>query len=508
MSRRFKTADYAATLEVTVRLGDCLPPEHLARFVVDAIAQMDLSAIYARYSERGGEAYAPEILVGLLFYGYATGVFSSRKIERATFESIPFRYIAGDRHPDHDTIANFRKAFLADLKELFVQLLALAHLAEVLVLGAISGDGTKIHADASKSKAVSYQRLGEIEAHLRAEVEELFALSEQAEQEAVPAGLVVGDEIARREAYLARLAEAKAVLEARAAQRLAQEQTEYAAKLAQRAEKERTSGRRPGGRPPRPPTPGPRANDQYNFTGPESRIMKNPTDAGFAQDYNVHLAVDQASLLIVGTALSNHPNDTQEAEALLAAIPPAVGPPAAVALDTGYFGPATLDACARRGIEPYVATGRDPHHPSWRERFAPLPDPPPPDASPQVQMAYKLKTAVGKVIYGARKCTVEPVLGIIKEVLGFRQFSLRGVKAAAGEWCLVCLAFNLKRLHTLLAGDARRLGAAGPGRAPAFLAWAAGTRLWRRLIMLCHYGSAFVAWPPGRLWRAFSPTDC
>ena len=263
-----------------MRLGDCLPPEHLARFVVDAIAQMDLSGIYARYGTRGGEAYAPDILVGLLFYGYATGVFSTRKIERATFESIPFRYIAGDRHPDHDTIASFRKTFLPEIKELFVQLLVLAHLAEVLAVGAISADGTKLHADASKSQAVSYKRLGEIEAQLGAEVEELFALSEQVEQQEVPAGLVVGDEIARRAAYLARLATAKAVLEARAAERLAQEQAAYEAKVAQRAEKERSSGRRPGGRPPSPPTPGPRATDQYNFTDPDSRIMKTrPTPA-------------------------------------------------------------------------------------------------------------------------------------------------------------------------------------------------------------------------------------
>lgn len=236
--------------------------------------------------------------------------------------------------------------------------------------------------------------------------------------------------------------------------------------------------------------------------------MKNPTDAGFDQDYNVQLAVDQQSMLIVGTALSNHPNDTQEAEALLAAIPPQIGPPAAAALDTGYFSPATLAACACRGIEPYIATGRDPHHPSWQERFAPLPAPPPADASPQVQMAYKLKTAAGKVIYGARKCTVEPVIGIIKEVLGFRQFSLRGVRAAAGEWCLVCLAFNLKRLHTLLAGDARRLGAAAQGLDPAIRAWVAGVRLWRGLSPFCAYGSACFAWPPCRVRRAFSPTAC
>src|SRR6266566_463302 len=411
MSRRFKTVNYDQALDLRVRLGDCLPPDHLARFVVDSVAQLDLSAQYAQYGTRGGEPYAPEVLLGLLLYGYATGVFSSRKIERATYEAVPFRFIAGNLHPDHDTLATFRRTFLPDLKDLFVQVLLLAQ--------------------------------------LRTEVEELFALSEQSDQPEVPDGLVVRDEIARREDRLARLAEAKAVLEARAEERTAAEQTEYEAKLAQRAERERTTGRRPGGRPPTPPVPGPRDGDQYNFTDPESRIMKSSTHAGFEQDYNAQVAVDQASLLIVGWALSNHPNDSQEAEPTLAAIPSEIGTPEAAALDAGYFGPATLAACAKRGIEPYVATGRDPHHPSWQQRFAPLPEPPPQEASAQVKMAYKLKTTLGKAIYGARKWTVEPVIGIIKEVLGFRQFSLRGTAAAAGEWCLVCFAFNLKRLHTL-----------------------------------------------------------
>jgi Transposase DDE domain len=306
-----------------------------------------------------------------------------------------------------------------------------------------------VHADASKRKAVSYKRLLELETQLRTEVEELFALGEQSEQPEVPDGLVVREEIARREDRLARLAEAKAVLETRAAERTAAEQAEYEAKMAERTEKERKTGRRLGGRPPAPPVPGPHDGDQYNFSDPESRIMKNPTNAGFEQDYNAQIAVDQASLLIVGCALSNHPNDTQEAEPTLQAIPSAIGTPEAAALDAGYFGPATLSACERRGIEPYIATGRDPHHPSWQQRFTPQPAPPPEDASAQIRMAYKLKTASGKAIYGARKCTVEPVIGIIKEVLGFRQFSLRGELAAAGEWCLVCLAFNLKRFHTL-----------------------------------------------------------
>src|SRR6059058_2915779 len=228
-------------------------------------------------------------------------------------------------------------------------------------------------------------------------------------------GWWIASEIARRQDRLARLAEAKAVLEARAQERVAAEQAEYEAKMAQRAERERTTGRRPRGRRPTPPVPGPRDGDQYNFTDPESRIMKNPTDAGFEQDYNAQVAVDQGSLLIVGCALSNHPNDSQEAEPTLSAIPSAIGTPEAAALDTGYIGPATLAACAKRSIEPYIATGRDPHHPSWQQRFAPLADPPPQDASAHVKMAYKLRTALGKAIYGARKYTVEPVIGIIKE---------------------------------------------------------------------------------------------
>ncbi len=456
MSRTFKTVDYDATLDVTVRLGDCLPPDHLARFVVDTIAQLDLSAMYARYASRGGQPYAPEILLGLVFYGYATGVFSTRKLERATYETVPFRFIAGNLHPDHDTLATFRKTFLPELKDLFVQVLLLAQVAGVLKLGNISLDGTKIHADASKSKAVSYQHLLVLEGQLRTEVEHLFALSESTSPEDLPDGLVVSAEIARRQTRLARLAEAKAILEARANERTALEQATYDAKLAERAERARQTGRRPRGRAPKPPTPGPRDTDQYNFTDPDSRIMYQPGTDSFEQDYNAQIAVDQDSLLIVGESLSNHPTDQHEAEPTLDAIPPDLGTPAAAALDAGYFSAANIDLFEQRQIDPYIATGRDPHHRSWRERFAEIGAPPADDASPKVMMAYKLSTAIGQAIYRARKCTVEPVIGIVKAILGFQQFSLRGEQAVAGEWCLVCLAFNLKRLHTLLTGDVSR----------------------------------------------------
>jgi transposase len=448
-SKRFVTVDYEEALELTVSLRECLPPDHLARFVVDIISLLDLSCIYVHYGDRGGKAYAPEILLGLLFYGYTTGIFSSRKIEKRTVESIPFRYIAGGMRIDHDTIADFRKTFLPQIRELFVQVLLLAYVAGVLQLGNISLDGSKIHADASKSKAISYKRLGELEERLRQEIAELLALAEQADRVELPEQMVIEDEITFRKHRLANLAEARAVLEARAQECYQVERAAYEAKMRAREEKAQRTGRKPRGRTPQPPTPGPRDKDQYNFTDPDSRIMKNSTDGGFNQHYNVQVAVDQDSLLIVANTLSNHPNDYGEAIPTVDAIPAELGQPDAAALDNGYFSENNITELEARGIEPYIATGREPHHRNWKTFFAEQPVRPPDDASPMVQMAYKLRTEIGKVIYRLRKCTVEPVIGIIKEVLGFRQFSLRGLAAVAGEWCLVCLAFNLKRLHTL-----------------------------------------------------------
>ncbi len=454
MSREFKTPDYEATLNSTITLREVLPLNHLARFVVDVITQLDLSAIYARYAPVGGVAIAPEILLGLLFYGYATGVFSSRKIERATSEHFPFRFVASGLHPDHDTIANFRKTFLTEIQELFVQILLLAQEAGVFQLGNISLDGSKIHADASKHHAVSYQRLLELETQFRQQVSELFELGEQTDQGelSLPPGFSVEEEIAFRQERLANLAQAKAVLEARAQERYAAEKAAYDAKVRGREEKARQNKRPPRGRAPKPPEPGPRDQDQYNFTDPDSRIMKNSSDEGFDQHYNAQVVVDQASLFIVATTVSNHPNDQKEVEPTVDAISPRVGKPKAGALDKGYFSESNIAALEARGIDPYIATGREAHHHSWQSWFAEQLAPPPADASAKLKMAYKLQTQIGKAIYGLRKMTVEPVIGIVKEVLGFRQFSLRGLFAAAGEWCLVCLAFNLKHWHILEAG--------------------------------------------------------
>ncbi len=451
MTRKCKTVAYEATLNLTVSLREALPPSHLARFVADVIAQLDLSSLYARYGTRGGEPFAPEILLGLRFYGYATGVCSARRIEKATYESLPFRFLAGDRHPDHDTIAHFRKTFLPERKDLFVQVLFLAQAAGVLQLGHMSLDGTKSHADASQSHAVSAKRLLALAQQLRAEVDELFALSAQGDQVPLPDGLILADAIARRQERLANVAQAKAVWAARAQERSQAERAEYEAKRHAREEKARQQGRNPRGPTPKPPQPGPRDKDQYNCTDPASRSMQNSTKDGFDHHDNAQVATDHDRLLMVAYSLSNQANAQAEVVPTLDTLPEALGTPPAGALDTGYFSAAHIAALEQRGIEPYIAVGRQAHHHHWSVYCAQPPAPPPDDASPRVTMAAKLRTEIGQAIYRLRTGTVEPVFGIIKEVLGFRQCSLRGWAAAAGEWCLVCLAFNLKRLHVLFA---------------------------------------------------------
>jgi transposase len=424
MSRKFKQPDYEATLNTPISLGEALPANHLAHFVVDIIAQLDLSKIYGRYKSMGGVAIAPEVLLALLFYGYATGKFSSRKIEKATYEDLGYRFVAGGLHPDHDTIANFRKTFLAELQGLFVQVLLIAKI---------------------------YGRLTELEMELREEVARLFELGENADQGEVqlPEGLVIADEIAFRKERLENLAKAKAVLEARAEERYQTEKAEYEAKLKEREEKAKKRNQKPHGKAPKAPEAGPNDKDQYNFTDPDSRIMKNSTNKGYDQHYNAQAAVTQDSRFIVATALSNHPNDKQEAEPTLDALSAEVGHAEGVAMDNGYYSASNIAAAEQRGIEPYIATGREAHYQRVEDLLGTLPDEPPAEASPKEKMAYKLATEIGKAIYRLRKSTVEPVFGIIKEILGFRQFSLRGLKNVAGEWCLVCLAYNLKNMLSL-----------------------------------------------------------
>ena len=327
--------------------------------------------------------------------------------------------------------------------------LMIAKLMGHVALGNISIDGSKIHADASKSKAVSYGKIEEMETSLQKEIEELFAIAARAEKERKDE-VNIDEEIRLRKGRLLGLSEAKAVLEARARARYEEAKAEYDNKMKAREEKEKATGKKPRGRVPKEPTPdAPEFKEQYNFTDPESRIMKNGNNSGYDQSYNVQAAVEQDNQLIVGNTLSNHPNDKQEGIPTVKAIPAQLGTPDAAAMDNGYLSKEAIEAFEQMGIDPYIALGRERHYMTVSELFEGEPERPPDNADYKVKMAYKLRTQAGKAIYKLRKSTVEPVFGIIKEVMGFRQFSLRGLAKAAGEWNLVCLAYNLKRLHVL-----------------------------------------------------------
>ena len=427
-----------------------LPEAHLARYVVDVVEGLDLSELERAYAGRGSEAYHPAALLSLLIYGYATGTFSSRKIERATYDSLAFRYIACNRHPDHDTLATFRRRFGQEFHSAFVQVLQVARENQLSRFGTVSLDGTKIHANASRHSALSYGHAEKIEAHLKAEVQELLALAEAADQSSVPDGVSLPDEIKRREDRLAAIATAKAKIEARAKERYEQEQTEYQAKMAARAEKEAATGKKPGGKPPQPPASGPRADDQINLTDEESRIMK-VAGGGFEQCYNAQAVVDTESMLILAPHVTQASNDKEQVEPVIErmqANPEGLNQPETLLADTGYFSQKNVAACNAAKITPLIAVKRDAHHPAWRERFT-EPAPLDADAPPVDAMKHALKTKTGRAAYALRKQTVEPVFGIIKSVMGFRQFLLRGLENVQTEWTLVCLAWNLKRMAVL-----------------------------------------------------------
>ena len=431
-------------------VDEWLPQRHLARFVVEVIAGLDLRAMTGSYRGSGEAPYHPKLLLGLLVYGYATGVFSSRKLERATYDSVAFRFIAANDHPDHDTIAAFRRRFLRQIEALFVQMLVLAREMGMLKLGTVALDGTKIHANASRHSALSYEHAGKIEAQLQAEVAELMARAEAADQADVPDGMSIPEELARREERLAKIAQARATIEARAKERYARERAAHEAKLAARAAKTAATGKRPGGKPPAPPVEGPLPTDQVNLTDDQSRIMPM-AGGGFEQCYNAQAAVAAGSLLVVAADVVQAPNDQQQLAPMLSkigALPDALGEADVLLADHGYFSQANVAACMAAGIDPLIAMGREPHHPSLAERFAAAP--PPPDAPTPIEaMAHRLKTSEGKKLYALRKHTPEPVFGIIKSVLGFRQFLLRGLDHVRGEWTLVTMAWNMKRMFAL-----------------------------------------------------------
>lgn len=446
----FRQVDRQTDFLLPPSVDEWLPDRHLARFVVEVIDQLDLSAMVKAYRGSGSASYHPSVLLGLLVYGYATGVFSSRKLERATYDSVAFRFIAANDHPDHDTIAMFRRRFLDRIEGLFVQVLLLAREAGMLKLGTVALDGTKIHANASRHSALSYEHACKIEAQLQAEVAELMALAAAADAADVPDGMSVPEELARREERLARIAEAKEKIEARAKARYEREQAEYQAKLRARKEKTKETGRKPGGRPPQPPTADPGPKDQVNLTDEDSRIMP-VAGGGFEQAYNAQAAVAAGSLLVVTADVVQAANDKQQIEPVLeelGRLPEELGKAETLLADSGYFSEANVEACAQARIAPLIAPGRERHHLSWKERFAQAP-PVPEQPTALEAMAYRLATPEGRQAYALRKQTPEPVFGIIKSVIGFRQFHLRGLDKVKGEWNLVTLAWNMKRMFAL-----------------------------------------------------------
>jgi transposase len=431
-------------------VDDWLNEDHLARFIVEVVDQLDLSRLIGQYAGRGSKAHHPATLLAILVYGYATGVFSSRKLERATYDSVAFRYIAAGSHPDHDTLATFRRRFLGELEGLFVQVLEYAQEMKLLKLGTVCLDGTKIHANASRHSALSHGHIEKLETQLKAEVAELFALAESADQADIPDGVSLPDEIKRREERLALMAAAKVKIAVRAEERGRREKAEYDEKMARRAAKEKDSGKKPGGKPPTAPKPGPKDSDQINLTDEESRIMPI-SGGGFEQAYNAQAAVDAATMLVVATGVTQAPNDKEQIEPMLMTLKAqaeVLGSVDCLIADTGFSSEKNIKACEAAHIEPLIAVAREQHHPNWRERHsepATLSE----SATSMQVMAHRLKTKTGRARYALRKQTVEPVFGIIKSVMGFRQFSLRGLPKVTAEWALVCLAWNLKRMAVL-----------------------------------------------------------
>jgi len=417
-------------------LREWLPENHLAYFVSDVVDQLDLSAMHAVYEKekRGQPPYDPRLMTKLLVYGYCTGVFSSRRIQKRLQEDIPFKVLAAGNEPDFRTISDFRKIHIETLPKLFEQVLVMALECGAIKLGRVSLDGTKLKANASKHKAMSYGRMKEKQQQLKEEVKQLLEQAEAADQDedrqhGGKRGDELPEELQRRETRLAKIKEAKKVVEQRARDKATEEGK--SAEEAQRAK--------------------PDDKDQYNFTDPESRIMKGAD--GFVQGYNAQAAVEPTLLLIVGQSVTEAANDKQQLLPMVELIEQQSGQrPEAILADNGYCSEENLEQMEsadppERRIEGFIATGKQKHgehrKPAQRGRL-------PNGATKVDRMKQKLKTKVGKAIYATRKCVVEPVFGQIKQARGFRQFLLRGKEKVKGEWALLCLTHNVLRLYAAM----------------------------------------------------------
>jgi len=437
-------------------LEDWLPEGHLARFVAEVAETLDLSAIYAVYEAgdgRGLAAYDPRMMVRVLLYGYCRGVASSRRIERATYEDVAFRYLAADQHPDHDTIAAFRQEQLANLSQLFVEVLRLCQRAGLVKLGQVALDGTKLKANASKHKAMSYERMGEAEKKLEAEVKALLeeAARVDAEEDGKYGKGRRGDELpgelARRETRLRKIREAKAALEREARERAEEAMARVEAQLKEREKKEEEQGRKMGGRAPQAPDPEeakPEPKAQRNFTDPDSRIMKDGATKEFVQAYNAQAAVDSKAQVIVAAEVTQAANDKKQLAPMLEQVKVLTGSkPQQATADAGYFSEGSVTDRRLEGIDLFVAPDKQKHS----EEVVVATGPPPPESSSVAErMRYKLRTPEGRAVYKRRKAVVEPVFGQIKEQRGFRRFLLRGLGNVAAEWKLICATHNLLKL--------------------------------------------------------------
>ena len=443
MQANFRVYNPDQLLLMPPDLAKWLPEDHLVYFMREVVGQLDLSAIYATYaSSKGGyPAYHPEMMVALLLYAYCVGVPSSRQIEKACKEAIPFRVLTANQHPDHDTIADFRRRHLKALASLFVQGLHLCQKAGLVKLGHVALDGTKVKANASKHKAMSYARMQKSVAELEAEVQRLLGEAEatdEAEDKHYGKGCR-GDELPEelrfKKSRLAKIKEAKEALEREARERAEQQRRE---------QEEKKQEGDPRGRPPKPPSAEPDPKAQRNFTDPDSRIMKDSATKSFAQAYNCQAAVDSQSQVIVASQVTQQANDKGQLKPLIEQVRTNLHKdPKQLSADNGYYSEENVAFLAEEGIDGYVSTGRQKH--TDQELSAPrgrIPQ----SATVKDRMARKLRSARGRDTYAKRKEVVEPVFGQIKQVRGFRQFLLRGVEKVSAEWDLICLGHNLLKL--------------------------------------------------------------
>ena len=455
MAARFVNLDRQTPMFLPCDLREWLPGDHLVHFILDAVEQIPTGHFHVNHRGTGSEQYPPTMMLALLIYSYATGRFGSRTIEAATYSDVAVRYLCANHHPDHDSICTFRRVNKAAFEAAFVTVLQLAHQLRLTRVGTVSVDGTKIQANASKHAAVSYQRAGELITRFQLEVAELTTRAETADVNEAKEPLDIPAELARREKRIESLKQARQIIETQARAMAEAKQTEHQAKVTAR-QVQRDAGKKPRGPEPQAPSQEPEPKAQYNFTDPESRIMKAGNGKHFEQAYNAQAAVDEA-MLIVGQRVSVAPNDKQELAASVQAISPVVSGEVKVVLaDSGFYSEAMVQAVEQKsdgtasGLTVYAAVEKQSHHKSVAE-LLPQPEPEPlaENASAQDKMGHRMKTQVGKTLYKLRKQTVEPVFGIIKEVMGFRRFLLRGREKVSMEWLLVCVSYNLKRLFTL-----------------------------------------------------------